>query len=387
MAVVLLANEFGAGLGHATRLMLIAKALAARGHRPVFALPDLVAAGPVVHRERFPAFQGPVWVGRRYPRKSTRTFADILADKGFADPEILWPVVEGWQRLLDVIRPAIIVGDHCPSLCLAAFDQVPLVLVGNGFTVPPTEFPTFPPLLADVPPGLPEERILASIAKVQRLRRRPAPETLPGLLAGAGNFAAAFPETDPYRAVRGAPADGPLKPPPAPAPVPPSRRFYAYLSTSYPGTGKMLASLAASRLEGDMYIQGATTGQIARLRKAGLSVHDRPPSLDEVVPRATVVLHHGGLGVATAAIAVGRPQLLVPRYLEQRLTAIALEEEGVARRLRHRREHDTVADAVGRMMEDAGLAERALALAHAVHARGPYDTLSKIVELCDELVS
>jgi len=47
----------------------------------------------------------------------------------------------------------------------------------------------------------------------------------------------------------------------------------------------------------------------------------------------SAVLHHGGAGVTQAALAVGRPQVILPQYLEQELTGQALERLGVGRRL------------------------------------------------------
>jgi len=43
----------------------------------------------------------------------------------------------------------------------------------------------------------------------------------------------------------------------------------------------------------------------------------------------SAVLHHGGAGVTQAALAVGRPQVILPEYLEQELTGQALERLGV----------------------------------------------------------
>ena len=48
MGVVLFANELGAGLGHITRMMPVARALQEKGHQPVVAVHDVIAASPVM---------------------------------------------------------------------------------------------------------------------------------------------------------------------------------------------------------------------------------------------------------------------------------------------------------------------------------------------------
>ena len=52
------------------------------------------------------------------------SFADVLAVHGFATADELHPMVQGWQGLLDLARPALVVCDHSPTLCLAALGFV-----------------------------------------------------------------------------------------------------------------------------------------------------------------------------------------------------------------------------------------------------------------------
>ena len=52
--------------------------------------------------------------------------------------------------------------------------------------------------------------------------------------------------------------------------------------------------------------------------------------LDQILPHASVLVHHGGAGTAAAAIASGVPQLVVPRFGQQPGTAEHLRRLGVA---------------------------------------------------------
>ena len=54
------------------------------------------------------------------------------------------------------------------------------IAVGSGFTLPPLDYPTFPPLRSDLSPSIPEARLL-SVARTILSERGAAdlPETLP----------------------------------------------------------------------------------------------------------------------------------------------------------------------------------------------------------------
>ena len=151
--------ELGAGLGHVQPLLSVAKALAGRGHQPVFAVKNLLEAAPLLGAEPFTVLQAPQWPPRPQGAKPFRasSYADILAIRGFADADELFPLVRAWQALIDLVRPDLIVCDHSPTLCLAAYRSVPVVMIGTGFTVPPAEHSEFPPLQPSVAPQMPQE--------------------------------------------------------------------------------------------------------------------------------------------------------------------------------------------------------------------------------------
>ena len=53
-------------------------------------------------------------------------------------------VTLSWKKIIDFYKPDLIVCDHSPGCCLAAFDRIPVVLMGDGFTLPPAHEPIFP---------------------------------------------------------------------------------------------------------------------------------------------------------------------------------------------------------------------------------------------------
>src|SRR5262249_15135652 len=194
---------------------------------------------------------------------------DVLALRGFDHADHLLPLVQGWQGLLDLVRPRLLVVDYSPGLCLAAHGTLPCVLIGSWFDLPPADGAAFPPLTAGHGPVLPPGQVLAVARDVRRRRGRPAPPPLPALLAG-DRFVCVLPELDFYRAGRREPCWGPLHPLPAPAPADPQPGFFAYLSADYPAVEAVLTGLALTGHPGTVYLRGAPETVKETLRLQGL---------------------------------------------------------------------------------------------------------------------
>ncbi len=199
-----MAWELGGGLGHVKRLRNLAEPIAARGHQVIFAVRNLVETAPLLDGLPYLCLQAPYFRERhrRTGAFQAASFADVLAVCGFSSVASLFPLVRAWQGLLDLARPQLIVVDHSPTLCLAAYGAQPIMNVGNGFSIPPVDGATFPPLPTDAAPVTSEDQLLDVVREVQQQRGRPLPETLPELLGATERFITTWPELDPYREIR-----------------------------------------------------------------------------------------------------------------------------------------------------------------------------------------
>jgi hypothetical protein len=386
----LLGWELGDGLGHVQQLARLARALAAQGLQPALAVKNLARAGAAFRDLPYPLLQAPYWHPRPWTGSQpflATSYADILAIRGFADPADLLPMVQAWQGLLDLVRPALVVCDHSPTLCLAAYRTLPTVILGHAFGLPPADGPTFPSLIPERPAVVPEEQLLSAVREVQRRRGRPASETLPGLFAAAERFLTFLPELDPYRPLRHEPHLGPLDFGLG-QPLPPPQRasFFAYLSADVPCAEQLVQGLARAGIPGVVHLRGATPEARQRLRRTGLEILDAPAPVEEVLPRVAVVVHHGGAGLAQQALAAGRPQLFFPDHLERILNARLVEQLGAGLYLSGQFPAEAVPQALRRLTEEPNFTERAQTAARAVAERGPWDPLPRIVERCLSLV-
>jgi|GEM_PF-1726106 len=296
-----------------------------------FALPDPVTAASALPAgaKILPApHHMPGSARRRHG--PTRTFADILADAGWDDSATLSTLIASWQALLELVRPDVIIADHAPTLLLAARGRWPVVQVGLGFGQPPTHMAVFPSWL---PASLPVDVVAidaAVLAVVSEVLGARAPITLPAALTTERSFVTCLESLDPWRPLRGGPALGPIESLPPPLPAANNGAIVAYLSADDPRTLPLLAAIAALGRRCTAYVRDASADVLRSLAVPGVTIVDRPLAMTEALRDAALVLHHGGAGTIHQAVAAGRPQLLLPRYLEQSLNAHALARRGLA---------------------------------------------------------
>ena len=387
MARILIAWELGAGFGHITRLLAIAGALKARGHRPFLALSNLVETWPAYRSTSYPILQSPMYQRPPGPRRRLRTasLTDILALCGFLNADELLAMVRAWERLIDAVRPGAIVADYSPTLSLAAFGAHPLVAIGDGFTLPPHDLPTFPALQPRIHGLEREERMLEVVRRVQRARRRPQPEAMPQIFAARAQFVCTLPELDPYRAWRDRPAEGAFEPLPKPAPPAAGPGFFAYLAADARFIATAVRGLAEAPVKGRFFIRRAPGNMKRLLAERGHHVYDRPAPIQAVLREVPAIVHHGGIGTTEIALALGRPQLLFPRHLEQQLTATALVKLGVGISLGGKFTQAQVIEALRRLLEDRRFARRAQAFAARLAKRKQRDNVARIADACAEI--
>lgn len=387
---VLLACELGGGMGHIDPLLRLARGLAEMGCRPVLATRNLALVWPKVCQTPFPLMQAPVYYWQPFLAKGLNLgygYADTLARTGFQSEDTLLPMVKAWDHLLDLIRPVLVIADYSPVLCLAVYRTLPALNVGFGFILPPTDGPTFPPLLPGKPPLMPDDRLLEVVQAVQRQRGRPIPPTLTAAFADAESFLTVLPELDHYHRVRRHGHLGPMTELLPPQPWPEAPCYFAYLKATNPATEIILGALAQSGFPGQAYVLGAESALRTRLSRPGLEVLAAPLPLHEVLPRVRVVVHHGGINLAQQALAAGRPQLIFPEHLESALTAAQLHRLGVAHYMKDQYPPQPIQIGLRELITEARFADRARQLAEDIHTRGPWDPLPKILARCRELLA
>jgi hypothetical protein len=361
---VLLAWELGGGMGHVTALDRLAKCLKHPDVRLVAALKD-PALGGMLAALGVEVVQAPPWPSAamtqaQIARSSSCTMGDILATAGLADPVGLKRLLQDWDDHFIRIKPDLVVADMAPAAALVARGHVPLVIVGNGFTLPPSEMLRFPPLHRLTPPEFDDDETLSTVNAVLKSRGQTRLDWLPQMFSADVRLVLTFPLLDPYRTQRAQPADGPILDHLPRASNPDSGSIFAYFSRFYRLHQDIPRALLAHAPKLRIHAPELSDAQADMLRRAGASVEANSVASANAMASARLAIHFGGSGLASEALAAGVPQLVLSMQVEQDLTGSALQSAGVGRLVRAYDATSRIpAETIDELLRDAGLAERA----------------------------
>jgi hypothetical protein len=233
-------------------------------------------------------------------------------------------------------------------------------MVGNGFTLPPSEMLRFPPLHRLTPPAFDEDETLSTVNAVLKSRGGMRLDWLPQMFSADARLVLTFPLLDPYRTQRTQPAAGPIFDHLPQASEPDAGSIFAYFSRFYRLHQDIPRALLAHAPKLRIHAPELSDVQADTLRRAGASVEANPVASANAMASARLAIHFGGSGLASEALAAGVPQLVLSMQVEQDLTGSALQSAGVGRLVRA---YDTTsripAETIDELLRDAGLARRA----------------------------
>jgi len=306
---------------HSVLLKALGDAFAAQGCEVSFVVADPVAARHYLARSPR-VFTAPSYRPTREEaeRFSARHFGDIMGAAGWHDPNVLAALVNSWDAVIDAVKPDQVVADHAPALRLACRDRVPVVGVGLAFTLPPPHLTHLPALVESAPETHLEHELALNGSLVLEHRGYAPLNRLAQVFESALNAPTCLPELDPYRQWRFDRCIGPVEAVGVPSEVPEDAPWIAYLSADVPETEQVLTQLAWRR-PGLAFVRDLSADARQRLVDAGVHLVEHPMPLADALVQAAFIVHHGGAGTMHQAVAVGRPQLLLPRHLEQAYNA------------------------------------------------------------------
>jgi hypothetical protein len=320
MKTVLLAWELGGGMGHVMTLRRLARSL-----RPLHV--RIVAAVKNVETARLLSFEGieiiqaPAWPSasmsvRQIAGTSSASMGDILATAGLRDADGLQRLFGAWDNLLLRVKPDLVVSHLAPAAALVGRGKLPLILVGDGYTLPPDGLRQFPPLHAKTPPG--DETVTLEVLNgVLRSRGQTQLDYLPQMFSGNARLVLTFPLLDPYCAQRTEPLLGPLLDHVPVAVVAKERSVFVYLSPGYPLHRDIPSALLAHAPSLQIHAPDLPEHQMSDLMRAGAVVYRDPAVPADALRSAALVIHFGGSGLAAEALAAGIPQLVLSMQVEQ----------------------------------------------------------------------
>ncbi|MGF1550067.1 MAG: glycosyltransferase [Sphingomonadaceae bacterium] len=388
MAHVLLGWELGGGSGHALKLATLGERLRAAGHEVTLALRWVHVLDP----ER--AGGSPIWQGPSYPPMRPqsarlpmpRSMGDILTRLGFQDVGVIAALLGAWQRILETLKPDVVVAEYAPLLLAAARGRIPAVATGTAFELPPANMDSFPSLDGG-PPLFDEARTLTAVntafarAGVKEIGR------LPEMFAAERSIAASFPELDYYAEARADPLADPSLPKPRPVPATDEGEEIFFYSSTPPRPDALLwAALERSKRKVRVHLPKMTEAYRTKLAVRGFAVEADPVPFADIAGRSRLIVSHGGMGTVSSALLAGRPQIVCPFDLEKLMQARAVDRLKVGGFMPMEAiDPDAFAKKVEAMYEDEDLARRARELAHAIAARPSVEIGEAVAGAVEEL--
>jgi UDP:flavonoid glycosyltransferase YjiC (YdhE family) len=387
-----LAGELGAGLGHAVPLSAMADRLvagaSARGVelRCILALRDGVFARKGLqggaHRVVLaPRLDRPIAIVAH-----TGSHAEQLARAGFANDDMLGGLLAAWDDLFALLGADHLLANHSPSAILAARGTIPVTAIGNGFTLPPANLATYPPLRARTAASFSEPLILKTVNTVLERRGTPPLPALPAILDCGIRGLFSLPHLDPYHGVRAEPALGPYGRDLVPRQIEGRPRILYVAPSDALGIEAVGAAIADRNLPFSVALDGPPSTSINFLRIRGAELLDPGDDLAPAIAAASVVVAHGAANAVQIALAIGRPILVVSTGLETQLLAGQIEVMGAGLGARSD-DREAFEEALEAVLNERRFRESAQGIAHGIQGLDlPDDPLEVIARRVLDLV-
>jgi UDP:flavonoid glycosyltransferase YjiC (YdhE family) len=359
--------EIGGNLGHIAKYLPLLRQLRQRGHELLFASKELELAQRLLAPEGIAHVQAPLVTRFTGRIREPASFADILAEIGFADANALAGLLSGWRNLFALYKPDVLVAEYAPAAQFAArLYGVPCLGLSTGFEHPPDvrPFPLFRPWLRlSAEDLLKKEEKLLENANTVLTRQGIAPMArLQDVLKTDLSLLTTLPELDHYGARKGASYIGPMftladgltknwvgLPGP---------RIFAYLRP-YPELPYMLDALRDSNASVLAVVPGIGAERAATYSSERLHIFGEQLKLAPLLPDMDLAITHGGHGLAGAFLLNGVPMLTVPTNIEQYMMSGRLIQLGVGKQVTRDRVKFDFTSSIAQIVEAPSCRERA----------------------------
>lgn len=386
---VLFAWELGGNYGHLARAAVIGQRLRSEGCEVLVAARDVKLAHSLLTPAGIEFIAAPRLRVAHVRATPAVNYSDLLRDCGYLDRSALRSALRAWIELLQARGPDVVIIDHAPTALLAAkVLNIPRVLIGTGFTIPPAKYP-MPPFRTGVTGAElagADARVLRRINDALKAVGKPRLSRVAELFADAPAIITTFPELDHYPEREHATFVGPVSPPrqlPSVGwPGSGRKRVLAYLNAGFSRLAEVVSALRNSDAEVMCIVPGLGAEIVQRFGGDRFVICNFPVDIGALLPQANLVVTHGGAALTAQALMTGVPLLVVPRFVEQEMSARRVADSGAALVVGAQRLGVEFAKALTRMLAEPSFALAARSLRYRFGKHEParaVDTIARIV--------
>ena len=144
MAHIMITWEHGNLNSHLFPLRTIAKFLQSSIQKITFVLKDITQAERILGKDNFLWFQAPYlhFAKDVDPLIRSKNYTQVLYNFGFSNEKTLLNLLRAWHDLYLTCKPDAIIFNNSPTALVAATGlNIPKILIGNGFSIPPKSSP------------------------------------------------------------------------------------------------------------------------------------------------------------------------------------------------------------------------------------------------------
>ena len=330
MKRVLFSWELGSGLGHMALLKPIAEELVKRGHCVHVSLKNFAGAHSMLNSLASCLLPSPVRQANIAGRiRSPATYAQLMHNVGFGDLQELNILVQAWRNLMALVRPDILVANYSPIAVLAARSlSMPYIILGTGFDCPPAidSFPDWRPNQKNSPAMLQafEQRVLSNTNQLLKKNGAKQLQKFSQLFSDAAEtILVTYPELDVFKPrdkgkYYGIWPDSAGFNPEWPAGTGP--KIFAYLRPIQ-GVQRLLKVLVERNHPTIIRMPSPDDSLRGAFNASNLKWETRFIDIDQTAHECDFAICHGSHMMTASILLSGKPQLLLPPYLEQLLNA------------------------------------------------------------------
>lgn len=390
---ILFAWELGGNLGHIAKYLPLLRVLHQRGHDVLFASKDVELAERLLRNEGIPHIQAPIVTRFKGKIREPASFADVLAELGFAEADTLSGLISGWRSLMTLYKPDVLVAEYAPAAQIAAgLHSVKCLRLSTGFECPPdiTPFPLFRPWLKlSEEDRLTRERQLLSNLNAVCTRQGAAQfSSLQKALNPDLSLMATLPELDHYGNRKGANYIGPMYTLEDGLtcnwPAHPGIRIFAYIRP-YPELPHMLDALRNSMANVLAVVPGISAEKIAEYSSERFRIFSEQLKLAHLMQDMDLAITHGGHGLAGAFLIQGVPTLTVPTNIEQWMVSNRLVRLGIGNQITRNRVKVDFAGCLSQMIGSSIYGDRARSIAKRYAGYKPDRVVQRIANTIERL--
>jgi hypothetical protein len=332
----LLAWELGAGFTHSQNLFGVACHLRSIGVECIIATADprFDSWFRSIGCKTLQTYLWPVMrQGLALPaQRKAQVYTDILANFGICQPVNIMANLAHYETLFDLVQPDLLLCDNAPGAVLAARERIPTIIFGSTLMMmPPQQGDAFAPIDPAFPdPAWPINDILDSFnAGLGAFAKSPlfGVKDLFGQSVVMPFGPAAF---DPYWHARQEPVLSPYCPD---LPEATSDRIgdkvFVYIHETMQFNKAVFDAVSSLPTGSRIYIPSLSAEKQKRLQARGMSIETTMLALQDIARDAGILIHHGGVTLTAAALALAVPQVILAQYLENEIAGRFVAHKGL----------------------------------------------------------